>query len=100
TGMNLQMLAHAPESEDHFDAKSIHPACRARVPGPTAAPHIRLCTINIRSNYIRFNAIALHAFRRIAVINRVDQAEQVRGAVTLPHLGERPDRPQRSMGVL
>ncbi len=34
------------------------------------------------------------------MVNRIDQAEQLRGAVALPHLCEGPDSPQSSVRVL
>src|SRR5215216_5511141 len=94
------MLTCTLYSQDHFDAQSIHPACRAGIPRPAAAPNIRHAAIHICSDHIGLHPVALHLLGCVRMIDGIDQAEEFCSTVTLPHLREGPDGPQRGMSVL
>ncbi len=88
------------QAEQPFDARTIQPARRAGVPGPSAPADMRRDGIDVGRDHVRLDPITIRAAARAAAIDRIEQREQIRGAIAVAHLREREHRPRGRMRVL
>src|SRR3984957_9507178 len=58
------------ESQDPLEPCAVHPAGRTRVPRPTATSHVRRHRIDVRSNHIGLDLVALHISTGARVADR------------------------------
>ena len=98
--LELQGIPAATQSEDYLDAKSVHPAAGAAIPGPAAAHDMGRHAVDIGGNHIRLHPITRHLPRPVAVIDGIDQPEEGRGQIAVTQFGNGPDRSQRPVGIL
>src|SRR3954468_17807706 len=53
------LLSALLESENHLERRPVHPARRARVPGPPTAAEMSLCGIDIGGDDVRLDLVRL-----------------------------------------
>src|SRR4051812_6680587 len=82
--IDAQLIAAELETQNVFHGGAIHPSCRTRVPGPTAATRMRRHRVHIADGHVWFDFVFVHAGASRSVINRVQHAEQFTGAVAVP----------------
>ena len=98
--VDQQKLPVDPETQDRFDAGSVEPAGRTRVPGPAAPPDMRRHRIDVGSHDIRLDLVAQHAGARGGVVDGIDEREHLGRLVALAERGKAHDRPGGGVGVL
>ena len=96
----MQQAAFDANPKDALDAGALHPARRAGVPCPAAAPDVAGGGVDIGRDHIGFHLIAIHVGACAGVVDRVEQAEQGGGLVTFSQARESHYGPQGGVGVL
>ena len=93
-------IAFATNTENALQARAVHPACGARVPGPTTASFMWRNGVHIRGDDIGFDLVAFRFLPAESMIDGVEQREQVGRLVALSQCCIRQDGPHRGMAVL
>src|SRR5258708_18818679 len=76
-------LIAAPLEPQHFlDPDPIHPAGRARIPGPTGSSQLSRRGGYVGCDYVRLATIAFHSLRIAAALHRTHHIEQAHGSRT------------------
>src|SRR6202049_1084207 len=61
------------KSEDPFEAGPVHPAGRAGVPRPTAAPDVRRYRIDIRGDHVGLHLVAVYECARAGAVDWIEE---------------------------
>src|SRR5262245_27659306 len=88
------------EAQKPLDARPIHPARRARVPGPAASPRVRVLGVHVAGDHVGLDPIAIEPGARARVVDGVQEREELARPVAVAQRGERHDRPDGRVGVL
>ncbi len=72
-GIKPQRSALNADTQNLLYTCPIHPAGRARVPGPAASPHVWRNGVDIRTHHIRFHLVALRGGPRAGVVDGIEQ---------------------------
>src|SRR5262249_7738481 len=99
-GRERQHRAADLEAEKGFEGAAIQPSGRSRIPGPAAAPIVRVHRVDVGGHDIGLDAIAVDGSPGAAVVDRVEQGEELCRSIALAEHGQGHDRPARRMGVL
>src|SRR2546423_7003748 len=77
TRLDEQFVAALLEAEYCLERNAIHPARRARVPGPAASPEVAFRGIDIRCNDVGLDFVNVDTLRAISVRDWIDHLEQL-----------------------
>src|SRR5687768_16841381 len=83
TGLDVQHVAALLESEDGLEGDPIHPARRACVPCPPAAPEMSFRRIYIRRNDVRLDLVDINRRRILGVRYRVDHLKELERPISV-----------------
>ena len=87
-------------AEKRFGKEPVHPAGRARVPGPTSATDVRRDRVDVGRDDVRLHFVDRDLGGGRAVMNRIEQPEKFPRAIGFSLERESHRRPDRAMGVL
>ncbi len=96
----MQRRAAQPEAQDPLEARAVHPAGRAGVPGPSPASHVRALGVDVGGGDVGLDLVAVESRARGRVVDRVQEREELARLVAFVQLGEGDDRPDRAVRVL
>ena len=99
-GIDHQDGAFAANAQDPFDPGAVHPAGRARVPGPAAPAHVGRDRIHVGGDDVGLDLVALGRRRCQGMVDGVQQREQSGGLGPVAQPGKREDGPHRRVAVL
>ena len=88
------------QAEQPLEADPVHPAGRARVPGPAAAPGMGRVRVDVAGDDVRLDLVALDVGGGARVVDRVEQVEELHRLVAAIELGQRHHQPRRGVRVL
>src|SRR5262249_33817378 len=80
-GIDPEAVALEVEAEDRLQPDAVQPARRAGVPGPAAAAGVRRHPVDVGGDDVGLDAVAGDAIGRGGVADRVEEVEQLGGAV-------------------
>ena len=98
-GENERCRLHL-EPQDRLKARPVHPARRACVPRPSAAPDVRRHRVDVGGDHIGFHFVAMHLRARARVIDGIQHREELASPIALPEACKREYRPGGGVGVL
>src|SRR6185437_3204967 len=99
-GVDAQRVALLAETKDGFQPRAVQPRGRTGVPGPAAAAGQRAHRVHIGARDVGLDLVTRRRVCIIAVTDRVEEPEQLAGAVAVAQRGPGEDRPHRAVGVL
>src|SRR5436190_6608644 len=88
------------KSENPLEAGPVHPAGRAGVPRPAAAPDVRRYRIDVCGDDVGLHLVAVYVCARGGAVDRIEEREQLRRLVPLPEDCVRDHRPGGGVSVL
>ena len=88
------------QAEDRLEPEPVHPGCRAGVPRPAAATHVRCPGVDVGREDERLRLVATDVGGRAGVVDGVEHVEQLDGLVAVAELRQGHHRPQCRMRVL
>ncbi len=92
--------APARESEDPLQPDAIHPAGRAGVPGPAAAPAMRWVVVDVPRDGVGLGLVLLDLRGGARVVDRVEHVEELDRLVAAPEARQGEDDPLGRVRVL
>src|SRR5882724_342443 len=95
-----QAIDFETQAKQGLDDEPVHPAGRARVPGPAPAPEVLRARIHVSCHDIRLDLVSGNGGRRVSVMNRIDEPEELPGAGGVASRRERHGGPHGGVGVL
>src|SRR6185503_5416073 len=99
-GRDAQRGPFTPYPQQRFDDQPVHPAGRAGIPGPAAATRVRRDGVDVRGDRVGLHFVDGYGARGAGVVDRIDHAKELPGAIELAHLGEGHRRPDGRVRVL
>src|SRR4030095_15645698 len=99
-GIDEEGRAAKAKAQQPLDARAIHPAGRARVPAPSAAPQVGRLGVDVTRDDVRLDTVAVEPSARARVVDGVQDRDQLPRAIAVAERGECHDRPDRGVRVL
>ena len=95
--LDAQAIDLEAEPEQRLGDQPVHPARRARVPGPAAAAGVLRVGVDVGRDDVGLDLVRRDRGRVVAVVHRVDEPEQLPRALDVAGRGERhrPPTPRR-----
>src|SRR6185312_1926313 len=89
-----------PEPEKRFRDQAVHPTRGSGVPGPTAAARVLRVGVDVRRHDVRLDLVPRDRGCLVAMMQRVQEPEELPRPFRVAHGGESHDRPNGSVRVL
>ena len=98
TGRDGATAPRRRKPEDPLEPGAVHPARRAGVPGPAAAPDVRRLGVDVGGDDVGLDLVAVDARARARVVDRVQDREELAGLVAVARARRRPSPPRPRRG--
>src|SRR6185436_12884689 len=98
TWLKSKCIASQLETQNRFNCDSVKPTRRTGVPCPAASARVWRGAIDVSTNHIGLNFVALNLLGRCGVINRVDEVPKFHGAIAETLQRRRKSDPSRGVG--
>src|SRR5512146_680976 len=100
TRIDAERLTAQAKAEHPFQTGPIEPAGRTAVPGPSSAPDVGGLGIHVAGDHVGLDFVALDVRSRGNAMDRIQEAEQLAGLVSITKRRERQHGPDGRMSVL
>src|SRR5215469_10036514 len=74
-GIKLEPSAPQMKTKDRFQADSVEPRGRTRIPGPASAASVWWRAVDVRADHVRLHLVTFHAIGRSSVPDWVEHFE-------------------------